>query len=683
MANVGRKPGSDPVVAPAAPPAPAEVAAPVPAAPVAEAVATPVARPPAPSSFGGTAPVNTMPVGTASAPVNVAPYDPISGGSSTAAGIPAYKLPASLAGVVKSADEGLKLDVLNSSFAPLKSVIGPHKKPSDIYNGNTMVPTREIIGGVIKSLGPQGAALMGVLDTLPEGSVITTPAHKYNVDGKPGVRVVGYGGTIGHANIDKLVNALGAEGARVIKQMTHFNGPAQGGKASSVLEDGVGGTTHAGGFSSGFVDGKPTTAKSDWPSDYGKLDDSHDDYNAALFAVDYQGGVKKQIPLETKLAYKHNADMWDAALGAVVPFAGSDPDPRFGNYKYNPLDLYNQESAASIAKSAATLDWSEFKKKHGAFYCAEGQYTVANLGPQEATLLQKSKFGDTKFGKLIDGFAQAPGYAGKDAEFRKTHPDIGWKHLRDSGAITPEMYTRLEQTDRTAIALEWVPESVKGWQAYEPIEKNGLAATPMTVAGMAWALLSRYMPREAVSAKLSEEIQAGFKKGTPEQKEQIKALLGGNAPDTAAGAAALASLSFKAATGFTSGVLANPEFKASLFKQAGVAEMLEPTAEEKEQGYVGQAAIDDLFNRFIKGFQSATTQKELDTNLTKLDEEMRTLKVIRSGANSANPRENSIKGLMLYSAPPAYSSWGQKEALSGGTSVFKYVATAMHADQVK
>ena len=184
------------------------------------------------------------------------------------------------------------------------------------------------------------------------------------------------------------------------------------------------------------------------------------------------------------------------------------------------------------------------------------------------------------------------------------------------------------------------------------------------------------------SGKLAEEIQAGYAKGDATQKEQIKTLLGGNAPDTAAGKAALAGLTFKAATAFTSGVLANPEFKASLFKQAGVAEMLEPTPEEKAQGFVGKAGIEDLFNRFIQGFQSATNQKELDVNLTKLDEEMRTLKVIRSGADAADPRKNSIKGLMLYAAPPAYSSWGQKDALSGGTSVFKYIATAMHADQL-
>ncbi len=679
MANVGRTPGSTsaPVATPAAPAAPA---APV---EVAAATSRPTPVPNTASTFGGNAPVNTAPVGTASARPPVAPRDPITGGSSTAAGILAYKLPASLGGVVKSADDGLKLSVLNSNFNPLKQVTGELKSPLEMYQGKTIIPTRDIIGGVIKSLGAQGAALAGLLETLPEGSVVRTPAHQYNIDGKPGVRVVGYGRSLGHGNIDKVVTALGADGIRVIKQMTHFDGPAQGGKASSVLEDGVGGTTHAGGFSSGFADGKPISVKSDWPSDYGRLDDSHDDYNAALFAVDYQGGVKKEIPLETRLAYKHNADMWDTALGAVVPFAGNDPDPRFSNYKYNPLDLTDQASAKSIAQNAATLEWNTFKKHHGAFYCAEGQYTAANLGPQEDTLLQKSKFGNTAFGKLIDGFAQAPGYAGKDAEYRRKNPDIGWKHLRDTNAITPEMYTRLEQTDRNGTALEWVPENIKGWQAYEPIEANGLVAKPMTVAGLAWSLLSRYMPRVAVSDQIAADVQAGYKKGNPEQKKQIETLLGGHAPNTPAGTAALANLAFKSATGFTSGVLADPAFKENLLKQAGANELLEPTAEEAAQGYVGKAGVEALYGRFIQGFQSASNQQELDANLTKLDNEMRSLKIIRAGADAANPRNNPLKGLMLYAAPPAYSSWGQKEVFSGGTSVFKYIATAMHADQMK
>lgn len=643
----------------------------------------PAAAPSASSAFGGAVPVNTVPVGTANGHAPLSGVDLISGDATSPAGSPAYVLPPALKNVVKSADASLNLTVLNKDFNPMKEFTGDLKSPSEIFQGKAVIPTRDIIGGALKSLGPQGAALLGVLDTLPEGSVIRTPAHQFNVDGKPGNRIVGYGGALGHGEIDKVVTALGAEGARVIKQMSHYNGPAQGGKAGAILEDGVGGSTHAGGFSAGFIDGKPTSVKSDWPSDYGRLSDTNEDYNATLYAVDYQGGVKKQIPLETKLAYKHNADMWDAVLGAVVPFAGNDPDPRFSNYKYNPLDLYDQQSAKSIAQDAATLDWSQFSKNHGAFYCAEGQYTVANLGPQEATLLQKSKFGDTTLGKVIDAFAAAPGYAGKDAEYRRTHPDIGWKHLKDSSSISEEQYQRLQDTDRTGTALEWVPESIKGWQAYEPIDPNGLVAKPMTVAGLAWSLLNRYLPREAISNQLGLDLKAGYAKGTPTQQKQIEMMLGGNKPNTPAGTKALADLSSKAATGFISSILANDDFKKNLLHQAGANELLEPTPAEAAQGYVGKVAVEELYGRFVAGLQSAKTQRELEQTLTKLDDEMRGLKIIRAGADPANPRQNPLKGLMLYAAPPAYSSWAQHSVFSGGTSVFKYVAQAMHANQLK
>ena len=640
------------------------------------------------SAFGGTAPPNTSPQGNAGAPTNVAAQDPITGGATaSAAGSPSYVLPASLKTVVKPADDAMKLTVLNRDFNPLKSVTGPLKTPSEIFQGKAIIPTRDIIKGVIDASG-HAAQLSGLLDALPKGSVVRTPAHQFNVDGKVGNRVVSYGGAVQHKNIDTVVSTLGDQGLRVIKQMAHYNGPSQGGPADEIMKDGVGGTTHAGGFSSGYVGGKRVSVKSDWPSDYGRLADDNVDYNATLYAIDYQGGVKKQIPLATKLAYKHNADMWDTVLGAVVPFTNDDPDRRFGDYEYNPLDLHDQSSAKSIAHDAAKMDWKQFSKNHGAFYCAEGQFTVANLGPQEDTLLQKSKFGDTKLGKMIDAFAEAPGYAGKTAEFRKMNPEIGWKHLRGlptgaPGKITEEMYTRLEQTDRTGTALEWVPEGIKGWQSYEPIEASGLVAKPMTVAGLAWSLLSRYMPRSAVSEQLAEDIKAGYAKGTPAQKQQIEMLLGGNKPSTAAGTKALADLAFKAATGFTAGILSNKEFKGTLFQKAGVNEMLEPTAAEKAEGYVGKGAVEDLFQRFVAGFASANNQAELDAKLTALDNEMRSQKVIRSGRNPRDPREGAIKSLMLYSAPPAYTAWAQKDVFSGGTSVFKYVAQAMHSEQMK
>ena len=140
--------------------------------------------------------------------------------------------------------------------------------------------------------------------------------------------------------------------------------------------------------------------KSDWPSNYGQLGNNNKTYNAHLIAIDYSAGVEDEIPEDTLKAYYRNADMWDCASAILVPFADQDPDPKYRDYMYNPLEVFDQKSARDVAASLATLDERTFLEKHGAFYCAEGQYVVANLGPQEdedgGTLLKKSRYGDTR-----------------------------------------------------------------------------------------------------------------------------------------------------------------------------------------------------------------------------------------------------------------------------------------------
>ena len=213
--------------------------------------------------------------------------------------------------------------------------------------------------------------------------------------------------------------------------------------------------------------------------------------------------------------------MWDCASAILVPFADQDPDPKFRDYMYNPLEVFDQQSARDVAAALATLDESTFFERHGAFYCAEGQYVVANLGPQEdengGTLLKKSRYGDTAFGRLIANFIAAPGYAGMSAEQREKNPQIGWDHLLelgpDNGGITPTQGLILTATDRQGVALDWIPEDIKGWQAYRPKLDEALIARPMTVATIAWALLRLYMPRDAVARAVAADIGRAYAQG--------------------------------------------------------------------------------------------------------------------------------------------------------------------------
>ena len=98
----------------------------------------------------------------------------------------------------------------------------------------------------------------------------------------------------------------------------------------------------------------------------------------------------------------------------------------------------------------AKLNKEEFLKQHGAFYCSEGQFTVANLGPQEFSLVKKRAFGNTALGKLIDTYNAAPGY--KDMSCRAAPPQ---PHDRlepseelgaEKGGISEDQFEHLEET---------------------------------------------------------------------------------------------------------------------------------------------------------------------------------------------------------------------------------------------
>jgi hypothetical protein len=167
---------------------------------------------------------------------------------------------------------------------------------------------------------------------------IRTPAHQFHLEEGLGNRVVFYGETkidgetvdLGHRHIDELVTALAGKNLRLIKQMVHFNLQSQGGTPDAIVADGVGGSTHAGGFAAGYsIDGKPIAVKSDWPSSYGWLGNNNKTYNAHLIAIDYAAGTEAPIPDETMAAYYRNADMWDCCAAMLVPFADQDPEPKF------------------------------------------------------------------------------------------------------------------------------------------------------------------------------------------------------------------------------------------------------------------------------------------------------------------------------------------------------------------
>lgn len=614
----------------------------------------------------------------------------------------AVELPPEVAAFVSPADEALNLEVINSEYNPFlaeprdasgKPLVGPFQAAGELYQGKTFLPVKLIMAGMVKAMSAPPSVSQPLIDALSELVVIRTPAHQHRIGAELGNRIVFYGEdtvngqdiNIGHAHIDRIVDALAAKNMRLAKQMVHFDHQAQGGKPDDIIADGVAGATHVGGFSEGYNDeGKPMSVKSDWPSNYGQLGVANRTYNAHLLAIDYSAGVEDPIPEQDLKAYYHNADMWDCCAAMLVPFADRDPDPQYRDYMYNPLEVYDQQSARDVAAALATLDADKFLSQHGAFYCAEGQYVVANLGPQEddkgGTLLKQSRFGDTPLGRLIANFIKAPGYAGMSAEERRQHPTIGWDYLlelgENNGGISAEQALILSATDRQGVALDFIDEDIKGWQAYRPKNKEALIARPMTVATLAWGLLRLYMPRDAVAKAIATDIARAYAEGDDSVKESVRTLLSEKDPMSANGQALLAGFSAKAATGLLLGLLSSDQVKASLLYKSGFMDITDDADKQR---------VLDAYEQFLGILQNAdySTQASLDKALEAADEALADLAVTRTYYNrTTRERQPAKSTVMKYAAPPCFGMWTQQPFLAE-TGCLRYVATAMHVSEKK
>ena len=614
----------------------------------------------------------------------------------------AIELPPEVTGLVSPADEALSLEVLNRGYNPFlveprdasgKPLVGPFQAAGELYQGKTLLPVKMIMAGMVKAMSAPPTASQPLIDALSELVVIRTPAHQHRIGVELGNRIVFYGDdivngqeiNIGHEHIDRIVDALAARNMRLIKQMVHFDHQAQGGKPDDIIADGVAGATHVGGFSEGFdLEGKPMSVKSDWPSNYGQLGVANRTYNAHLLALDYSAGVEDPIPDRDLKAYYHNADMWDCCSAILVPFADRDPDPQYRDYMYNPLEVYDQQSARDVAAALATLDDQKFLTEHGAFYCAEGQYVVANLGPQEdekgGTLLKQSRYGETPFGRLIANFIKAPGYAGMSADERRQHPSIGWEYLVElgetNGGISNEQALILSATDRQGVALDFIDEDVKGWQAYRPKNKEALIARPMTVATLAWGLLRLYMPRDAVAKAIAADIARAYAEGDDSVKESVRTLLGEKDPMSANGQALLAGFSAKAATGLLLGLLSSDQVKASLLYKSGFMDITDDADKQR---------VLAAYEQFLGILQNAdySTQVSLDKALEAADDALSDLTVTRTYYNRTTRERTPAKStVMKYAAPPCYGMWAQQPFLAE-TGCLRYIATAMHVSEKK
>ena len=270
-------------------------------------------------------------------------------------GRPIGRASATLAGIVTPADEALSLEALNRDFNPFlgdprgpdgKPLLGPFQSGGELYEGKTFLPVRFIVAKMAESGGVPSSRDQAADRRSERGRADSHAGSSVPPGAWPrqsrGVLWRDHGQrrrrSISATPIStRSVIELAKQNLRLIKQMVHFDRPAQGGSPEDIVADGAAGATHAGGFSAGFnIDGSPMAIKSDWPSNYGQLGNNNKTYNAHLIAIDYSAGVEDQIPEETLKAYYRNADMWDCASAILVPFADQDPDPKYPRLHVQP-----------------------------------------------------------------------------------------------------------------------------------------------------------------------------------------------------------------------------------------------------------------------------------------------------------------------------------------------------------
>lgn len=658
----------------------------------------------------------------------------------------AVELPASLSSKVKSSDELLSADKINTrslqtwnpflyggatDYAPLinpqlvngKITGGRYEKPNELFDAKTIVPVKMILEGFARTR-PE---IQPLVDAVLPAKLLRRPAHKFNVGGKLDTRVVMFGGREaadpGHTHIDGIVHELGKKHMRVIVQWSHpadysLSQSTQGGTPADILGNQYmpAGSSHINLFSTGMIGGKPVVVTSNWGDD-SIIGDMWPGLAVHLLAIDYQAGVEDPVPEETLAAWKHNADMWDCFAAMLVPFAGDDP---FGytKYQWNPLEVHDQATAVAVATELANLDWDTFKKKYGAFYCAEAQYSVANWGPQEATQLKMSRFGTTRIGRIIKTFGEAPGYAGKDIAWKRAHPEIGWKWLtergKDNGGISLDEYARLAfpkpndsnkvfkevtYSNRQGIHLEFVPESIKGWQSYRPRNRDGLIASPLSAATTAWSLVRSYLPRQKIAETIADEILRAYKSGGPNVQGVVKGLTGGVDPEGPIGQVALGLIAGALAGNFLVAALNDDSNLDSEFKRDPATGQV--TADKSKWTYVSSAQQTMLEKAGYKELTSAddkakvkklwddflavlthpdnSTQDKLDAAFLKADLDAKSLRVRREPLVAGAP---AYDGLMCFVPPGCWAMWAQQPFYSEAFSV-RYVATCVHKSLAK
>lgn len=577
---------------------------------------------------------------------------------------------------ISSPAKSLNIDILNSKDFIAKSDI-PSEGSDDFFNAKSIVGLKalfENLSTYIASTGDDDKAkdILLIAKNIEPIYVFRRPAHKYLINNKLGNRIIFYGADNefdhgpGHKNIDKLTHELGLP---LTKLMTHFN-DAQGGSLDQLLEGAAGGMTHAGGYIPGWYKGKQVSVRSDWPADYGILNDDNITYNAHIFAIDYQAGTTNTIPKKTLDNYHLNYALWDIFTGLNIPFVKKSKVIEFQDYKNNPLEVYDRTSLDNLAKVTGSLDKDKIKFTS---YCAEGQWNTMNLAPN--IFIKKGIY--PAIDKFITTFQSAPKYSSMNHSQKTQYPEIGWQWLQEKGVLNKEQVKNILTTRRNSIYLDWVDDAIQPWTKYKPQRSDGLIADPMSIGTLARMLLRSYFPREAVAQAIKTELLNLYTKTKNTQvKQAIESLLEGYAPDSLIGGIALDKAATKISGLQFAMLLHYDKFKDKVFKKLGYQHIISDE---------DQLKVDLVYEKYINTIldPNLSDRHDFDKALAAIDKQLSEITVEMKvyGPNDSEKRTKVEKVRFFMWAPPqAWAFWAQHPDMFNSRSI-RYAATAMHYNQ--
>jgi len=502
----------------------------------------------------------------------------------------------------------------------IKARLGDYTEAGQLHVGKTFFEPRELMEGIARGGGMDAATAKLIAKAMPEMVTIVTPAHQYVVADATGKLRIGNraifsngeeGG--GDKDLVGLVHAAAKDGIFLPTAKTEWFA-AQVGRVSDNIGSGNSGVGHQGTILAGYRDGKEVYVNVNWPFGYGKhLNEAA--YSPTVQAVIPSMMTKTEPSAEDKKAWFSNYRNTMIFNIGSVDFTGSDPNPAYTSYSFNPLDADSPEKLAGLFKAQHSLSKESIVEAgYGTFYCAEGSNTSINMavngnsqhkkslvpaGSPRATIMEMYEVAEKKIAAGLPAGEDVKKHANKvwdEMEKTLTSPTATAAQKAFHTNTFSNFIERVRGVGADALPLEWVPESTKGIEAYGlKNNRSGLAMDPDTVGNLLENVIANYFPLESIAKAVAAGMKDGFAKPGPHQAAMEK-LIGEQTVNGSLDPARLEGFSRVAAANFVGGILGNPEMKDRLLKQAGFDSSLIDAG--------GKAKVEQAYGAFVQAVLS-------------------------------------------------------------------------------